>query len=50
MERIYIVRVDNTLLFPDGQSRKLTLKERYTLWRGKQLVVRLQSGKPTKYL
>lgn len=47
---IYIVRVDNWLLFPDGQSRKLTWRERFKLWRGKPLVVHLQSGKPTKHL
>lgn len=50
MEQKPIVRVGNYLLFPGGQSRKLTLRERFRLKRGKELRVLLSSGKPTKLI
>lgn len=45
-----VVRVGNYLLFPNGRSRKLTLRERFKLRRGKELKVLLSSGKPTKLI
>ena len=40
-----VVRVDNWLLFPDGRGRKLTLKERFQLRRGKKLIANLSTLK-----
>ena len=45
-----IIRSQNTLIFPDGTSRKMTLRERWLWRRGKFVVLRLSDGKQTKLL
>lgn len=46
--KVAVVRVDNWLLFPDGRGRKLTIRERFYLRRGKKLVANLSTMKTRK--
>lgn len=45
-----IVRVDNYILFPNGTSRKLTWRERWSMRKGEPFYLDLNTGKPTKLI
>ncbi len=45
-----IVRVDNTLIFPNGTSRKMTFRERWKWYRGKFIILRLSDGERTEFI
>lgn len=50
MEVRPIIKDGNTLIFPNGQSRKMTILERFKWKRGILKEIKLSSGKPTKLL
>lgn len=45
-----IIKDGNWLIFPNGQSRKMTLLERWRWRRGTLKKIKLSSGEPTKLL